>query len=89
MKKVFLLPLLAAIFAIGMSFTTLDNTVDPNQDYYLENGVFMPLGTELNCGSGTIICKVQRVPGGQLYEVYDSSTPPVLKRGNGTIQKLY
>ncbi len=89
MKTKFLLPVLAAIFAIGMSFTTLDKVADPNQDYILQNGTFMPLGTEVNCGNGTAICRVQLEPDGQIYEVYNSDNPAVLKKGATGVKKLY
>jgi hypothetical protein len=89
MKTKFLIPVLAAIFAIGMSFTTLDSAGNPSQDYIVQDGVFMPLGEELNCGNGSIVCRVQLEPNGQIYEVYDSINPSVLKKGNGDIKKLY
>ena len=89
MKTKFLLPVLAMIFAVGMSFTTLEKVGDPSTDYILQNGTFMPLGTELDCGNGTIVCRVQLEPDGPLYEVYDAINPNVLKKGNGDIQKLY
>lgn len=87
MKTKFLLPALAMIFAIGMSFTTLDKVEDPSQDYILQNGSFTSIGTELNCGQGTMVCKVQ-LPDGSIYQVYDSANANSLKKGDGDIRKL-
>ncbi len=87
MKTKFLIPVLAMIFAIGMSFTTLDKVGDPSQDYILQNGSFNSIGTELNCGQGTMVCKVQ-LPDGNIYEVYDSPNAKSLKKGDGDIRKL-
>lgn len=84
MKTKFLIPVLAALFAIGMSFTTLEKVADPSQDYILQNGTFMPLGTELNCGSGNKNCKV-KLQNGNVYDVYDAADPNSLKRGNGQV----
>ncbi|WP_026837726.1 DUF6520 family protein [Gillisia sp. JM1] len=84
MKTKFLIPVLAAIFAIGMSFTTIENESDPSQDYILQNGDFMPLGTELNCGTGVKTCKV-KLQNGNVYDVYDAADPNSLKRGNGEV----
>lgn len=89
MKTKFLIPVLAAIFAIGMSFTTLEKVADPSQDYILQNGTFMPLGTEVNCGSGSATCRVQLEPNGQVYDVYDGINPNVIKKGTAGIKKLY
>jgi len=87
MKTKFLLPVLATIFAVGMSFTTVDNPGDPNQDYVLQNGNFMPIGTELNCGTGNFTCQV-RLSDGEVYDVYDAADPKTLKIGDGTIKTL-
>ncbi len=89
MKTKFLLPILAMIFAVGTAFTTLDKVEDPNQDYILQNGTFMPLGTELNCGNGSSTCRVQLEPNGEIYDVYDGINPNVIKKGNTTVKKLY
>lgn len=89
MKTKFLLPVLAMIFAIGMSFTTSNSANDPNMDYYSENGNLLPIGQELTCGSGSSICRVQFEENGPIYEVYDSKTPAVRKTGNGTLIKLW
>lgn len=50
MKTKFLLPVLAMIFAVGMSFTTLESANNPNMDYYSNNGNLLPIGQELTCG---------------------------------------
>lgn len=89
MKRKFLLPVLAMIFAIGMSFTTVNSAGNPDEDYIIQNGTFMSLGSEVSCGSGAIVCRVQLKPNGPLYDVYDANDPSTLKRGNGIVIKLY
>lgn len=88
MKTKFLLPGLAVIFAIGMSFTTVNKDTDPNQDYILENGVYQPIGMELNCGEGTITCQVQFGPNGTVHEVYDAIDDKEPKTGGGGVIEL-
>ncbi len=87
MKTKFLMPVLAAIFAIGMSFTTLEKVADPSQDYILQNGSFMPIGTELNCGIGNKTCTV-KLQDGNVYNVYDAADPNTLKKGDGRTRTL-
>ena len=85
----FLLPMLAFIFAIGMSFANVEKVNDPTTDYYLDNGNFVPIGMELTCGSGNIICKVQLEQNGPERDVYNDADPKTLKRGNGTVIRLW
>ena len=87
MKTKFLLPVLAMFFAIGMSFATATGASDPTTDYILQNGSFMPIGNELNCGNGTRVCQVQ-VKDGSVYDVYDAADPNTLKRGDGRIRNV-
>ena len=88
MKKRFLIPVLAMFFAIGMSFATENRESDPTQDYYqASSGVFMPLGQEIDCGSGNRTCIVE-LPNGQVYQVYDAPDPSTLKHGDGRKREL-
>ncbi|WP_424494111.1 DUF6520 family protein [Salinimicrobium sp. GXAS 041] len=88
MKNKFLIPAMAMFLAIGMSFATEKGQSDPSQDYYQQsNGVFMSLGQEINCGSGSKTCKV-RLPNGQIYQVYDAPDPTTLKKGDGIVRQL-
>lgn len=89
MKTKFLIPVLAAIFAIGMSFTTVKDVTNPSQDYILQNGNFMPVGSELNCGTGSKVCQVQFEQNGPVYDVYDAENTSTLKRGAGQIIRLW
>jgi hypothetical protein len=69
MKTKFLLPVLAAVFAIGMSFTSVKSVVLAN-DYVLDDGTWIVIA-EQNCPSGLKTCRVQFGEGGQIFDVYD------------------
>ena len=84
MKSNFLLPMLAMIFAIGMSATEKVE-IDASQDYYLtSSGTFMPIGREINCVPDKDNCYV-RLTNGEIREVYDAPDPNSKKEGDGTI----
>lgn len=87
MKTKFLIPVLAMIFAIGMSFTTLDSAGDPHMDYVLQNNTFVPIGQELDCGIGNLTCKV-KLQDGNVYDVYNAADPKTLKKGDGIIRTV-
>lgn len=86
MKTKFLLPMLAMILAIGMSATEKVE-IDATQDYILEGGQFMPLGTEIPCINQNDKCWVE-LENGQRYEVYDAPSPTSKKAGDGTVYQL-
>lgn len=88
MKTKFLLPVLAMIFAIGMSFTTVDLNVDPNMDYVLTESGVIPV-QELNCGEGSVQCEAKFTPEGDAYPVYDDSNLDIRKTGNGEVIELF
>lgn len=69
MKTKFLLPVLAMIFAIGMSFTTVNDT-DANDYILLEDDSWRPIG-EQPCTPGFHTCRVQDGVDGEKYDVYD------------------
>lgn len=89
MKTKFLLPVLAMVFAIGMSFATGNQISDPSTDYVLENGSFEALGMEIDCKPGEETCKVQIEQNGPIYEVYDAAHPNSAKPGTGRVYKLW
>lgn len=88
MKNKFLIPALAMFFAIGMSFATEQGQSDPSQDYYEQsNGVFMPLGREIECGNGNKTCLIE-LPDGEVHEVFDAPDSNTLKKGDGIVRQL-
>lgn len=89
MKTKFLVPILAMIFAVGMSFATENGESDPNTDYILVDGNFEPIGMEVNCEVGSRTCRAQLQPNGPVYDLYDAADPATLKPGNGTVKRLW
>ena len=88
MKTKFFLPMIAMIFAIGMSFATENVEIDPTQDYYQpSSGVFMSLGQEIDCGLGNKTCIVE-LPNGEVHQVFDAPDPNTLKKGDGKKRQL-
>lgn len=83
MKTKFLLPMLAMIVAVGMSFTTVKDNSDPDTDYIWRNGAFESLDMELNCGVGNLQCRVLKY--GTEHDVYDDDTFSSVKKGNGEL----
>lgn len=70
MKTKFLLPVLAIIFATGMSFTTVELGDKVLHDYIRKNNQWESI-SEINCGNpGQYNCRVERADG--VYEVYDT-----------------
>lgn len=88
MKTKFLLPVLAMIFATGMSFTTVNMTQDPTKDYIFVNNQWMPI-QEIDCGQpSSRNCEVQ-LPDGSIHQVYDTNSFATLKKtGSGVPFKL-
>lgn len=88
MKKKFLLPMLAMIFAVGMAFATADASVDDDAEkkyIYVDQTWRTIQAGQLDCGEGDIDCTVmfQDDPTSTVYEVYNSKndTDPVLGSG--------
>ena len=88
MKTKFLIPVMAAIFAIGMSFTTINSNTDPNMDYVLTESGVVPV-PELNCGLGSIDCEARLEAEGDTYPVYDNQNLTIRKTGNGEVIELF
>ena len=89
--KNFILPVLAFIFAIGISFAAAHHKVVPKlqaYDYILVNGSWEPI-PEQDCGTGNSTCKVQLEPNGQPFPVYDEMNSPNPKPGDGSVRELY
>lgn len=84
-----ILPMLAIIFAIGLTFATSSMEDDPSTDYIIIDGDFQSIDMELNCGEGDINCRVQLEPEGPEYLVYDDEDPNTLKKGSGGVIRLY
>lgn len=75
MKKLFLIPVIALLAVLGMSFTTFgsETAVQPvtvASDYVYDNGNWQPV-PEQNCTGGSSTCRVQFGEGGPIYELYD------------------
>lgn len=74
------------IYALGMSFTTFNDAIDPSTDFVLQNGNFEPVGMELNCCVGSATCRVQFGEGGPVFDLYDEMDLSTKKiGGDGTI----
>lgn len=82
MKTKFLLPVLAAIFAIGMSFTTLNSEAEQAVDYIRVNNNWQEI-PEINCGEGPRNCQV-KMSDGSIHNVYDTQNLSSLKDTNST-----
>jgi hypothetical protein len=78
MKKLkMILPMMAFIFAIALSFATVNLSPESAYETGRVNG---PNGWEtidVECGDGDELCKVKFSPSGQSYQVYeaDETTP--------------
>ena len=75
MKKLFLIPAMALLVVLGMSFTTLVSETDPEpnvqaQDYVLVNGNWQAI-PEQACTGGDATCRVQFGEEGPIYDLYD------------------
>lgn len=71
--KKLILPIMAMIFAIGMTFANVDFKNEPIHqalDYVLINGSWQSI-QEQNCPPGNKTCRVQFGQGGPIYDVYD------------------
>lgn len=85
MKTNFLIPALAFVSAIGMSFTTATQQ-DPMNDYIQRNGQWEAI-PEINCSPQSNDCRVVRGGEGP-FEVYDIMDLNSKKEGDGSITVL-
>jgi len=72
--------MLALIFSIGMSFTTLE-TDSVSNDYVLNNGNWRAI-PEQACDPGPYTCQIRFGENGQDLEVYDEMDLQTLKESN-------
>lgn len=75
MKKLFLIPAMALLVVLGMSFTSLGSETEVQleavaNDYVLDNGNWRAV-PEQNCTGGTQTCQVQFGANGPIYDLYD------------------
>ncbi|MDR6301809.1 DUF6520 family protein [Mesonia maritima] len=83
MKTKFLIPVLALIFATGMSFTTVELGNEQAMDYFRNGGTWVPI-PEINCGVvGANNCQV-RLPDGSIHDIYDLQDFNSLKKTTRT-----
>lgn len=83
MKTNFLIPILALIFSIGMSFTSLEKDSQAN-DYVLNNGNWRAI-PEQNCGEGEYTCQVKFGENGTPLDVYDEMDLTSIKESDSPI----
>ena len=85
MKKLkVILPMLAIIFAIGLTFASVSPKPDPNvqaNDYVLINGNWRAID-ETPCQAGDETCRVQFGENGPVYDVYDEMDTSTLKESD-------
>lgn len=86
MKTKVMLPALAFVFAIGMSFATEKSTADPDNDWVgpLGNRIMIQ---EVDCEEGQNICEGQFQGDSQWHVIYDSATSVDPKRGVGELEE--
>jgi len=81
-----ILPMMAFICAIGMSFATVGLEADPLNDYIQKDGEWEMI-PEIDCGNGTQPCEAE-VDGEGPFPVFDEQNPLSRKYGNGTVIKV-
>ena len=83
MKKLFLIPIMALLVVLGMSFTNLGSEIEEQpevvaSDYIRVNGNWQPI-SEQDCNTGSYDCKVKFTENGQEFRVYDEMDLSSLK----------
>ncbi len=81
--KNFVIPALAFVSAIGMSFTTA-NTKEQASDYVLLPNDTWRAFSEVDCGQGEQACQAM-VDGNGPFQVYDEQDTDTPKEGSGTL----
>lgn len=79
--KKLILPMMAMIFAIGLTFATTGpqpGTSDQANDYILISGQWEEIA-EQSCATGQETCRVQLGANGPVYPVYDEMDTRTLK----------
>ncbi len=75
MKKLFLIPAMALLVVLSMSFTNMASATDIQpevfaNDYVLDNGNWRAI-PEQSCTGGTEVCRVQFGVNGPIFDLYD------------------
>ncbi|MCM4157614.1 DUF6520 family protein [Gramella sp. AN32] len=83
MKKLFLIPFMALLVVLGMSFTNFGSETDKEpvnlaSDYILVNGNWQPIA-EQDCTGEKYHCQVKFSENGQKYNVYDEMNVNTLR----------
>ncbi|CAL66353.1 DUF6520 family protein [Christiangramia forsetii] len=86
MKKLFLIPIMALLVVLGMSFTNLGSEIEEQpeivaNDYVYDNGNWRAI-PEQQCTGGTETCKVQFGQDGPVYDLYDEMSLNSLKESS-------
>ncbi|WP_298247940.1 DUF6520 family protein [uncultured Christiangramia sp.] len=84
MKKLLLIPMMALLVVLGMSFTNFESETEEQpvmvaSDYVLLNGNWTAI-PEQSCSGTTYNCKVKFQENGQEFPVYDEMDDPAPKR---------
>ncbi|SDS44929.1 DUF6520 family protein [Christiangramia echinicola] len=84
MKKLFLIPIMALLVILGMSFTSFGSEFEEHtevvaSDYIRVNGNWQPI-SEQDCNSGSNDCKVKFSENGQEFKVYDEMDLSTLRK---------
>ena len=92
MKKLFLIPAMALLVVLGMSFTNVGGETDNEpatlvNDYVLISGNWQPIA-EQDCSGGQYHCQVKFSENGQAYDVYDEMNVNTLKESPTRPPKL-
>ena len=92
MKKLFLIPAMALLVVLGMSFTSLgsETGVQPEvvaSDYVIISGNWEAI-PEQDCNSGQYHCQVKFSENGQAYDVYDEMNANTLRVSTSPEPKL-
>ncbi len=89
MKKLFLIPIMALLVVLGMSFTSFESETEEQpeivaSDYILNNGNWRPI-PEQSCADGPYTCQVKFGESGQPFDVYDKMDLQTLKDSDSQI----
>ena len=92
MKKIVLIPIMALLVALGISFTTFGSETDTDpltltNDYILIGGNWQPIA-EQDCSGGQYHCQVKFSENGLAYDVYDEMDVNTLKESPTRPPKL-
>jgi len=87
-KLKLILPMLAFVFAIALSFASVTLGADPEYDYIKIGDSWEEIDAQ-ECESGATSCQVRLAPGTPPLDVYDNENDAQPKPGDGTVFELY